>query len=226
MSDNTENVLTILVGQFLVLALKGDTRALAQFRDGYFAHSAKLFDSRTQVDLEAKTVTAGHAFVALLAKRYGWDANAASLLSLCVEDVCRAWISGADISSAVRRLRIIDVWSGVASSTHAGSKIPLSLLDYILMVLLPVVCASEVRTVVSALVAFRTYECDGLRTVDEALAVCVSHLCCGVKIGTATQNELKLAVLLHLPKDEGRLSANSGLAYKMLQCQYANTGVK
>ena len=225
MSENAKDVLAIIAGQFLVVALKGDTRSLAQFREGYVAHCNKLLGTLTQTELESETVAAGRAFTAILANRYGWDSNAAALLSEYVEKACEAWVSEADVSPFIEKLRIIDAWSGITSCTTERAVIPLALLDYVLMVLLPVVCGQQIRAAVTALLDFGTYEVETLETVDAALADCVSHLCCGINMSNAMLNELKLAVLLHLPKDNGRLSANEGLAYKLLQRQYANMGV-
>ena len=225
MSENAKDVLAIIAGQFLVVALKGDTRSLAQFREGYVAHCNKLLGSLTQDELERETVAAGRAFTAILAKRYGWDSNATAQLSEYVEKACRAWVSEADVSPFIEKLRIIDAWSGITSCTTERAVIPLSLLDYVLMVLLPVVCGQEIRTAVTALLDFGTYEVETLEAVDAALAACVSRLCCGINMSDAMMQELKLAVLLHFPKDNGRLSANEGLAYKLLQRQYANMGV-
>ena len=224
-TDNVKDVLTIVAGQFLVVALKGDTQSLAQFRKGYVAHCGKLIGSLTQDELESETAAAGRAFTAVLAKRYGWDPNATAQLSEYVEKVCRAWVSEADVSPFIEKLRIIDAWSGIASCTTERAVIPLALLDYVLMLLLPIVCGQEIRTTVTALMDFGTYEVETLDAVDAALAACVSRLCCGIKMSDAMLQELKLAVLLHLPKDNGRLSANEGLAYKLLQRQYANMGV-
>lgn len=225
MSDNVKDVLAIIAGQFLVIALKGDTQSLAQFRKGYVVHCNKLFGSMTQGDLESETAAAGRAFTAILAKRYGWDSNATVQLSEYVEKACRAWVSEADVSPFIEKLRIIDAWSGITSCTTERAVIPLALLDYVLMLLLPVVCGQQIRTAVTALLDFGTYEVEALEAVDAALAECVAHLCCGINMSNAMLNELKLAVLLHLPKDNGRLSANEGLAYKLLQRQYANMGV-
>ena len=225
MSENAKDVLAIIAGQFLVVALKGDTRSLAQFREGYVAHCNKLLGTLTQTELESETVAAGRAFAAILAKRYGWDSNAAALLSEYVEKACEAWVSEADVSPFIENLRIIDAWSGITSCTTERAVIPLALLDYVLMLLLPIVCGQEIRTAVTALMNFGTYEVENLEGVDTALAACVSRLCCGINMSDAMMQELKLAVLLHLPKDNGRLSTNEGLAYKLLQRQYANMGV-
>lgn len=225
MSENAKDVLAIIAGQFLVVALKGDTRSLAQFREGYVAHCNKLLGTLTQTELESETVAAGRAFAAILAKRYGWDSNAAALLSEYVEKACEAWVSEADVSPFIEKLRIIDAWSGITSCTTERAVIPLALLDYVLMLLLPIVCGQEIRTAVTALMDFGTYEVENLEGVDAALAACVSRLCCGINMSNAMMQELKLAVLLHLPKDNGRLSTNEGLAYKLLQRQYANMGV-
>lgn len=226
MSDNVKDVLAIIAGQFLIIALKGDSRSLAEFRKGYIAHCVKLLGTETQEKLESETVMAGRAFTAIMAKQYGWDSNATSMLSSCVEDVCRTWVTESDASSAIDKLRIIDAWSGIASCTVVGGVVPLALLDYVLMTLLPIVCGREIRNVVTALVELGSYEIDALTAVDLALEKCVSHLCCGICMSDTMLNELKLAALLHLPKDEGCLSANAGLAYKMLQRQYANMEVK
>ena len=225
MSENAKDVLAIIAGQFLVVALKGDTRSLAQFREGYVAHCNKLLGTLTQTELESETVAAGRAFAAILTKRYGWDSNAAALLSEYIEKACEAWVSEADVSPFIEKLRIIDAWSGITSCTTERAVMPLALLDYVLMLLLPIVCGQEIRTAVTALMDFGTYEVENLEGVDAALAACVSRLCCGINMSDAMMQELKLAALLHLPKDNGRLSTNEGLAYKLLQRQYANMGV-
>lgn len=222
--DNESRVLSIVAGQFLIIVLKGDVGAITLFRKGYIAHFRKLFGVLTQEELEKKTVTAGRDFVAILAKHFGWESNAAECLSECVESTCHAWLSDGDISPYVEKLRIIDAWSGIASCTVRRPVIPLSLLDYILMLLLPIVCGQEIRVAVKSLADFGADNNESLEAVDEALTACVSRLCCGIRMNESMLRELKLAVLLHLPKDNGFLSANEGMAYKMLQCQYANMG--
>jgi len=225
-TEDVKVVLAVIAGQFLVVALKGDGRSLAEFRMGYVRHCERLLGPMSKEDLEYETVMAGRAFTSIMASRYGWSPEAKSALSACVEDACHAWISGADIASPIARLRVVDIWSGIASCMSGVSKIPLAMLDYALMVLLPVVCASEVRNVVTAVAGVSAYDVESLNAVDAALELCVSRLCCHLVMNDSMCNELKLAVLLHLPKDEGTLAANEGLAYKMLQRQYANTGVK
>lgn len=226
MTDNIKNVLTILMGQFLLVALKGDIPSLEAFRKGYRAHCAKLLESPTQEELERATVEAGGAFTAILAKRYAWDSDAAAQLSACVETVCQAWILEQDVVPSIEKLRIIDAWSGISSCTSERAVIPLALLDYVLMTLLPVVCEKEIRTAVDVLWKLDdTYDVEALDAIDNALDACVSRLCCGITLRDAIRRELKLAVLLHLPKDSGRLSANEGLAYKLLQRQYAKMEV-
>lgn len=226
MSNNANDVLTIIAGQFLLIALKGDMRSLALFREGYVAHCNKLLGVLSQAELATETATAGRAFTELLAKRYGWDPNATSLLSAYVEDACRAWAMGTDVSPVIEKLRIVDAWSGIASCTAEGAAIPLALLDYVLMTILPIVCGQEIRMAVRALSEFSTYEVGSLEAVDVALGVCASRLCCGITISDNLLRELKLAILLHLPKDSGCLSTSGGVAYKLLQRQYANMGDK
>ena len=224
-ASEARNALAVVSGQFLVVALKGDAETLAELRQGYVAHFAKLRDMGLIGDLVSETVAAGRAFTRIMGSRYGWDENAVARLSSCVEDVCRAWASESDIAEAIGRLRVVDAWSGLVACTAKGASMPLSLLDYVLMTLLPVVCSAEIPVAAKAVWTLSDFAVESLDAVDEALEACVSRLCCGIGLKGDLRNELKLAVLLHLPKDEGRLAANAGFAYKMLQRQYANMEV-
>lgn len=224
--EDVKDILAIIVGQFLVVALKGDAKALAEYRKGYVAHFAKLHGADLNADLISETVTAGRAFTRIMGSRYGWDDHAVARLSSCVEDVCRAWVSELDIAEAIGRLRVVDAWSGIAACTAKNASMPLSLLDYVLMTLLPVVCSAEILVAAKAVWGLSDFTVEALEVIDAALEACVSRLCCGIGLKVDLRNELKLAILLHFPKDEGRLSANAGFAYKMLQRQYANMEVK
>lgn len=212
-------VLPVIIGQFLILALKGDAKSLENFRKGYVLHFGQLPGAD---DLIEDTVSAGCAFVEILGSRFGWHPAATALLAGKVGDVCRAWIAGEDASPRIANLRTVDLWSGLVSCTSGTPSIPLSFLDCIVMTLLPVVCASEIRTVAELLAGFMQKEENSIRDLDEALGKCVARLCCGVEIPGTLERELKLVVLLHLPKDEGVLSANAGFAYKLLQRQFDN----
>ena len=225
-TEEVNDVLAIIAGQFLVVALKGDKKSLAMFRDGYVAHCHKLLGDESSLALENRTLMACRTFITAMASRYGWDANATNDLSAAVEDACRAWLAEDHSSSAIEKLRVIDIWSGVTSCTAKNSVIPLSLLDYTLMALIPIVCASEISNTVAAISKVSAHDADLLMGVDTALGKCVSRMCCGIELGGAIENELKLAILLHLPKDDGRIAAIEGLVYKMLQRQYANMEVK
>lgn len=224
--EEVKNILAIIVGQFLVVALKGDIETLKEFRRGYVAHFEKLRGAGLNADFVSETVAAGRAFTRIMGSRYGWDENAVARLSSCVEDVCRAWVSDSDIAEAIWHLRGVDAWSGLVSCTVKNASIPLSLLDYVLMTLLPIVCPVEIPVAAKAVWALSEFTVEALEAVDAALDSCVSRLCCGIDLKSDLRNELKLATLLHLPKDDGCLSANAGFAYKMLQRQYANMEVK
>ena len=224
--EDVKNILAIIVGQFLVVALKGDTKTLKEFRRGYVAHFEKLRGAGLNADLVSETVAAGRAFTRIMGSRYGWNDDAVARLSSCVEEVCRAWASDSDIAEAVGRLRVVDAWSGIAACTAKNASMPLSLLDYVLITLLPVVCSAEISVVAKAVWQLSDLTLESLEAIDVDLEACVSRLCCGIDLKSDLRNELKLAILLHLPKDEGRLSANAGFAYKMLQRQYANMEVK
>ena len=221
-----QNVLAILVGQFLVLALKGDNKVLSEFRIGYLNHYAKYFGSEGESDAVEDTISAAHAFTDILASRYGWNEDAATLLASKVESVCRDWISGRDAFMAIEQLRTVDLWSGIISCVTANNKIPLSLLDYIVMTLIPVLCHDEIAETTDALIKIMTSQSNPIDVVDKALGKCVKRMCCGIALPKALDNELRLIVLLHMPKDEGLLSSNAGFAYKLLQRQYAKEEVK
>lgn len=225
MTENVDDTLAVIAGQFLVIALKGDSEALSNFRNGFVRHFEKHFVTKGKPEIVSGFVDAGRKFTAIMSSRYGWDEDAAALLASHVANACREWVSAEDTASSIAKLRTIDLWSGIVSSSSMRATMPLSLLDYVMMTLLPVVCPEGVREVVMSAVSLMSGD-DGISKVDEALGKCVKCLCCGIALSQRIENELKLVVLLHMPKDTGILSANSGLAYKLLQRQYANMEVK
>ena len=225
MSDR-ERTLAIIAGQCLVVFLKGDNRMLANLREGYVDHWHKLQCAGHEIDIIEDTVAAGRMFTEIMGSRYGWINDSVELLSCKIEGVFRSWLSGNDPTSLISNLRVVDLWSGISSGISATHSIPLSLLDYVVMTLLPIVCAEEVCKTAMALTAFMQERGDPSKAVDAALGECVTRLCCGVAMSKALERELKLVVLLHMPKNEGILSANAGFAYKMLQRQFAKEEVK
>ena len=225
MSDR-ERTLAIIAGQSLVVFLKGDNRAIASFREGYVEHWHKLQGSQPEIDIVEETVAAGRTFAEILSRRYGWNSDAVEMLSRKIEDVLRPWLSGNDPAWPVSDLRVVDLWCGISSGVCATHPIPLSLLDYVVMTLLPIVCAKEVRKTAMELTAFMKERDNPTKAVDAALGECVKRLCCGIAMSKDLERELKLVVLLHMPKNEGILSANAGFAYKMLQRQFAKEEVK
>lgn len=225
LTENVADTLSVIAGQFLVIALKGDSEALSSFRNGFVRHFEKHFVTKGKLEIVSGFVDAGRRFTAIMGSRYGWDENAAAMLAAHVANACRDWVSAENAASSIAKLRTVDLWSGIVSSTSMRATMPLSLLDYVMMTLMPVVCSEGIREVATGVVNLMSGD-DGIPKLDEALGKCVKRLCCGVALPKRVENELKLVALLHMPKDTGILSANAGLAYKILQRQYANMEVK
>ena len=56
--------------------------------------------------------------------------------------------------------------------------------------------------------------------IDGQLQKIVSRLCFGLVLDRVPSNDLKLAVLLHLPIDDGIIASNIGFVYELLNQKY------
>ena len=221
MTEEENNALVVLAGQVLLVRLKGGSRAADLFRTKYLAHVQKMLGVASLDEIANVTADASAGFAELLCCRYGVRKESLVDLISLVRTSARAWVVDASEDDAVASLRVIDAWSGFASVIEKGPPCPLSLVDESLEILLPIVCAEEVGLAVESLWAVVADAVEDLEGVDAALEACVRKLVGGVELERREMNELKLIVLLHLPKGDDRLAACEGLVYSVLKEDFA-----
>lgn len=226
MIEEITNAMTVLAGQILLVQLKGDEQALERFRTKYLTHITNFFGLNSREEIISETTKASRRFAALLARRYGMERKAAECMISLLANAASEWIAGVKSDNVENALLRIDAWSGFASVTANGVPCPLSLVDETLEILLPIICGDEVRAAVESVWAVGTDVEESLEGLEAALEACVSKLVGGVDLAERVMDELKLIVLLHLPKEDEQLAAYEGMAYGTLKGEYAQKEVK
>lgn len=221
--DERDNVLIIWVGQLVLFCLKCDKHDIKLLAPSLREHLSNLLKSDDSRFCSSKFSTAGKRFAELLAQRFSFAPEATEILGKHFSELGTAVVSDVDCGQAVLALRTVDAWSGLSSCT-SRIPVPRSLLDYVLDAILPIVAAPEIPLLCKQVYSLFEVSSNGtsssLEDIDEQLQKIVSRLCFGAALDRAPSNDLKLAVLLHLPKLDGSFASNTGYVYELLNQKY------
>ena len=121
-------------------------------------------------------------------------------------------------------MRVVNAWSGLSSCLSTDLPMPLSLLDYLLDVILPVLAGgmiSELCDAIDSLFLDKGAEYD-TKLIEEKLEIIIKRICFNSCLERPAMGELSLAVLMHLPKTNKDFSLKTGFLYKILQTKFAH----
>ena len=228
-STNSLNVMTIWVGQLLIYALKCDVHDLLILRKDFVSHFRELTHVGTNAVMDSSIKRAINSFCSILGKRYSWQEEATALLEERISNCFVPFFAEQDFSHQLSDLRTINAWSGLSSCLKSKSVFPLSLLDYALDVIMPIVAPDLIRVLcksIDELFANTQNDVLAIQHIDQCLSEVSKRICFNGNLDADRDNEIKLAILMHLPKDEQAFSIKTGFAYKLVQMQYAHMEVK
>lgn len=222
-SIDKSNVLTIWLGQLIVFSLKADRHDIVLLRSVFKDRLTELLGTSNAEMLKKTVFVAADRLCALLGQKFSWDANASLLLSAKLKAFCEDFLAEADFNDSLADLRVVDAWSGLSSCMNGKYPMPLSLVDYILEILMPVMTGDWLIRFYEKLDTLFTDECDNLKLIDDLeqqLDVIVKRLCFNSFPNKNACGQLKLAVLMHLPKEDENTCLRMGYLFKTLQAQY------
>ncbi len=220
------NVFIIWFGQLLIYGLKCDTHDLAILRPDFIRHMETIAGTQPIVSMQRLLEEAASKFVNIMQTRFELDINATALLYENFQIFMNSFLKGEDCLECLSKLRTVDAWSGL-SSCLTNKKMPLSLLDYILdIILLPVSSDLLPELVHSIDELFLTNENANIDKIDKSLDAVAKRLCFNSNLDYSQNNELKLAIMCHLPKEDNDFSMKTGYAFKLLRMHYELTEAK
>jgi hypothetical protein len=154
-----------------------------------------------------------------LGERFSLATEATDLLKIKLNKTFQYVLRNQQYETAIAELRTIDLVSGLSASLN-GTQMPLSLLDYVLDMILPYTGGEALLNLVQSVdQAFdkEIAEDDLLLQINTVLTQLVKQLRFGLTCSDKTEYELKLAILMHLPKDDKDFAMKTGYMFKLFQ---------
>ena len=227
-NSDKQNVLAIWIGQLSLFSLKCDLHDLLLLRHDFIDRMAELGISRNPAIQKEALLSGTSTFCAIVKQRFSLREEAAELFEQKLKSFISAFLDGKDMENPISELRVTDAWCGLSSSL-SNFPMPLSLLDYILDIVLPVVAAEQVKAVclpIDKMFTDSSPDSHLLENIDDILGQITCRLCFNANLDTTPCNELKLAILMHLPHGNKDFSMKTGYVFKLLQMKYSHTEVK
>ena len=219
LTNSEKNVIIIWVGQLLTICLKGDKNDIQTAMAALRNKIRELFNISSSQEQEKLICLSTVVFCDKLGERYSLAAEATDLLKIKLNKTFQSILHDQQYEAAIADLRTIDFLSGLSSSLN-GTKMPLSLLDYILDMILPYIGGDALVSLVQSIdQAFdkEIAEDQLLLKINTILTQLVKQLRLGLPSSTKTEYELKLAILMHLPKDDKDFAMKTGYIFKLFQ---------
>ncbi len=228
-SIGTNDVLTIWNAQLLIFALKADLHDLALLRNEIVCRVRELCCVDSSRAIAEKLVQSSHTLCRLMAQRYSLVPEAEQLLTEKVKEFCTEYIAGKDISDALTAFRTMDAMTGLISGLTQKQPLPFSLLDYVLDIILPVIGGDLVMDLCNEI--DNCFDDEGharfdLDVIEQKLKLIVKRLCFNSCLDKNPTEQLSLAILMHLPKNNKDFAMKTGFIYKLLQAKYAHQEVR
>lgn len=223
-STEKENVLTIWIGQLLIFALKADAHDLVLLQNDFKSKLESLLGTNDPTMSHNLVCRATDNLCNLIGKRFSWQQEAIDLLASKAKNFTVNFVASNEYSEALNNLRVVNAWSGLSSCLSTNLPMPLSLLDYLLDVILPVLASgmiSELCNVIDSLFLDKSGK-DDTDLIEEKLEIIVKRICFNSCLERPEMEELSLAVLMHLPKTNKDFSLKTGFLYKILQTKFAH----
>lgn len=226
-NSDHQNILLIWAGQLLIFSLKCDLHDLLILRGEFIKRMTELGIPADESFQKKAFLSGVSAFCLILKKRFSLQDDAAELLDQKLKSFAEAFWDGEGMEKPLSELRVTDAWSGL-SSCLSKFPMPLSLLDYSLDIILPVVTSEQVKKV--CLLTDKLFSDKSSDTlideIDGSLEEMTCHLCFNSNLDTVPCQELKLAILMHLPHDDKDFSMKKGYLFKILQSKYSHWEAK
>ena len=222
-STNTLDVLTIWLGQLLILGLKADEHDLVLLRGVFSSRLHALLETDNVSAIQNAICQANEQLCNTMGQRYSWNKEGINLLALKTSSFFLAFESGQNYIAPLTNLRIVDAWSGLSSCLNGNVPTPLSLLDYIMDTILPVLSTEQVSDLCEEIdelfvEPLGEYDTTKLESILDNIS---KRICFNSSLEQSAMNEINLAVLMHLPKTNKDFSLKTGYLYKILQAKYA-----
>ena len=219
LTNSEKNVIIIWVGQLLTICLKGDKNDIQTAMAALRNKIGELFNISSSQEQEKLICLATVVFCNKLGERFSLATEATDLLKIKLNKTFQNILHNQQYDAAIAELRTVDFLSGLSSSLN-GTKMPLSLLDYILDMILPYIGGDTLGNLLQSIdQAFdkEIAEDQLLLKINTILTQLVKQLRLGLPSSTKTEYELKLAILMHLPKDDKDFAMKTGYIFKLFQ---------
>ena len=219
LTDSPKAVVVIWVGQLLTICLKGDKDDIQAAMAAMRNKIGKLFNIYSIQEQEKLISHATIVFCDKLGERFSLATEATDLLKIKLNKTFQYVLRNQQYETAIAELRTIDLVSGLSASLN-GTQMPLSLLDYVLDMILPYTGGEALLNLVKSVdQAFdkEIAEDDLLLQINTILTQLVKQLRFGLACSDKTEYELKLAILMHLPKDDKDFAMKTGYMFKLFQ---------
>lgn len=223
-STEKEDVLTIWIGQLLIFALKADAHDLVLLQNDFNSKLESLFGANDPTTSRNLVCRATDNLCTLIGNRFSWQQEAIDLLALKSKNFTVNFVACNEYSAALNNLRVVNAWSGLSSCLSTNLPMPLSLLDYLLDVILPVLAGgmiSDLCDVIDSLFLDKGGEYD-TNVIQEELEAIAKRICFNSSLDRLAMGELSLAILMHLPKTNKDFSLKTGFLYKILQAKFVH----
>lgn len=223
-STEKEDVLTIWIGQLLIFALKADAHDLVLLQNDFNSKLESLLGTNVPTTSHNLVCRATDNLCTLIGKRFSWQQEAIDLLASKAKNFTANFVACNEYSEALNNLRVVNAWSGLSSCLSTDLPMPLSLLDYLLDVILPVLAGgmiSELCDAIDSLFLDKGAEYD-TKLIEEKLEIIIKRICFNSCLERHAMGELSLAILMHLPKTNKDFSLKTGFLYKILQTKFAH----
>lgn len=223
-STEKEDVLTIWIGQLLIFALKADAHDLVLLQNDFNSKLESLLGANDPTTIHNLVCRATDNLCTLIGNRFSWQQEAIDLLALKAKNFTVNFVACNEYSEALNNLRVVNAWSGLSSCLSTNLPMPLSLLDYLLDVILPVLAGGMISDLCDAIDSLflekgGEYDTD---LIEEKLEIIVKRICFNSCLERPVMGELSLAILMHLPKTNKDFSLKTGFLYKTLQTKFAH----
>lgn len=223
-STEKEDVLTIWIGQLLIFALKADAHDLVLLQNDFNSKLESLLGANDPTTIHNLVCRATDNLCTLIGNRFSWQQEAIDLLALKGKNFTVNFVACNEYSEALNNLRVVNAWSGLSSCLSTNLPMPLSLLDYLLDVILPVLAGGMISDLCDAIDSLflekgGEYDTD---LIEEKLEIIVKRICFNSCLERPVMGELSLAILMHLPKTNKDFSLKTGFLYKTLQTKFAH----